>query len=235
MDENTKKLFIKVCEDVNMLAKDDLGKSDGFEGKIIVFEGNDGAGKSTLVKYFSKYLTSKGIPNIVVKFNMSFVTLPSIKEGKRRKYGPYTNTLLHTTSLVDQFERFACKELEKGKVVICDRYIYSVIARGIARGVDSNWAKSLVGWVAQPDYVFYLDISPQNALERIGRDAISYWEAGQDIMVEKDKEMCFLEFQKKVRHIFKVYAPDWKFVCIDGRNALDKELQMVYTYITNHG
>lgn len=218
-----------------MFAKDNLGKNNVFEGKLIVFEGNDGAGKSTLVKFFSKYLTSRGISNIVMKFNMSFVTLPAIKEGKKRKYGPYTNTLLHTTSIVDQFERFACKELEKGKAVICDRYIYSVIARGIARGVEPNWAKSLVGWVTQPNYVFYLDISPEDALERIGKDAISFWEAGQDIMVEKDKEVCFLEFQKKVGDIFKVYALDWKFVNIDGRNAIDKKLQRVYNYITNHG
>ena len=75
------------------------------KGKLIVIEGNDGSGKSTTIKYLSKYLKSIGMKNIIVKFNMSYITLKSIKKGKKAYFGPYTNTLIHATSIVDQFER----------------------------------------------------------------------------------------------------------------------------------
>ena len=213
------------------IARKNRIKVEGFENKglLIVLEGNDGAGKSTLVKFLSKYLQGQGYDNIIVKFNMSYITLKSIKKGKKMYFGPEANTLIHLASIVDQFERYVCKEIAKGKVVICDRYVYSIIARGIARGIDEKIAIQLEDWVLKPDIVFYLDIDPKESLKRIGLDKITFWEAGQDVIYGERKDLCFLGFQKMVRDIFLVYSKRWNFNILNANNSSQELLKSIIT------
>lgn len=114
---------------------------------------------------------------------MSYITLSSIKKGKKNFFGPVTNTLLHMTSIIDQFERYIYDRLMKGEVIICDRYIYSVIARGIVRGVDEKLALTLEKWVIKPDIVFYLDIEPYSALARRG---------GTILHIGRQEKICYV-------------------------------------------
>lgn len=104
--------------------------------------------------------------------------------------------ITHVASLVDQFERYALKELHKGNVVICDRYIYSIIVRGLVRGINEKFAFNLLDIIPKPTIVFYLDIDPTEAINRIGEKMHHF--GNQD-------RILFIIFQRKsLLLIFKV-------------------------------
>lgn len=198
-----------------------------LSGQLIVFEGNDGCGKSTAIKYLSKFLKGQGIKNQILKFNMSSTTITSIKLGKKRFFGPNTNTLLHVASIIDQMERYILFELKKGTTIICDRYIYSIIARGIVRGVNRNQILNLIEWLPKPNITFYIDLDPKIALKRIGLENVSFWEAGRDIIYNKSYDESFLQFQSNVRDVFFEYASIWDFIILDGNTSQTELLKII--------
>lgn len=169
----------------------------------IAIEGNDGAGKSSLIKLLSKYLKSRGYKVRVLRYNMSFITLPAIKEGKKRKFSPELNTLLHYLSIKDQQERLA-KNVD---FIIWDRHKYSVYSRGKARNTDQAVLDFVLNDCASPDLTIYLDIDPNLSLKRLN-GAINYWEAGLDIYNNLTIKEAFQKFQSSTRKEFiKILSP----------------------------
>ncbi len=175
-------------------------------GRLIAVEGNDGVGKTTQIEHLSKSIKERlGVEVFVLKFNASQITHEAISKGKASNYGVYTNTLIHAASLTDQIERIAYPILERGGVVIADRYIYSLIARGVVRGANIKILTEMLSFLPQPELILYFDLDPSKALERRqNRDAreITYWEAGCDCFSYRSIEENFLEFQSQVRKQF---------------------------------
>lgn len=193
------------------------------KGYLIAVEGNDGAGKSTQIKLLKKYLKSKNEKVIIARYNMSYTTLPAIKEGKRRSFSPEINTYLHFLSIIDQFYQYVNNYLNKGYIVIFDRYIYSVLARGIARGVDTEIIESLYSRCEKPDLIILLDIDPFISMQRL-KDNINFWEAGCDVLNEKDIKESFLKFQQNTRaNLIELIKKEPNYKIIDS-NQNKKEL-----------
>lgn len=80
------------------------------------------------------------------------------------------------------------------KVILCDRYIYSAYAYFYARGLrDIEWLKQINKNVIMPDFTFYLDVSPEDALQRIIiRDGKSRKKEETVIKLMNDVRKCFL-------------------------------------------
>jgi len=167
-------------------------------GISIAIEGNDGAGKSTLIKLLKKYYKAKKIKILVVRYNMSYVTLKAIKEGKKRFFSAETNTLLHYLSIKDQIERFIYN-YKKVDLIIWDRYIYSVCARAMARNVNLETTNFILKNTPSLDHTILLDITSEQSLYRLGEENISFWEAGQDIYKKMSKVEAFKFFQSDVK------------------------------------
>lgn len=164
----------------------------------IAIEGNDGAGKSTLIKLLKKYYKSRGVKVRVLRYNMSYITLPAIKEGKKRKFSPELNTMLHYLSIKDQIQRV----VKNDELIIWDRYKFSVYARGKARGVGSEVLDYVKNECPSPNATIYLDIAPEISEDRL-EGQYNYWEAGQDVYTEMEKKKSFLKFQAVVRKCLK--------------------------------
>ena len=204
-------------------------------GKLIVFEGNDGSGKSSQIKLLSKYLKSRNINNTIIRYNMSDVTIKSIKIGKKLMFGPYANTYLHLASIIDQIERIIIKELKTGKTIICDRYIYSVIARAIARGIDEKVFSEMSKNLLKPDIVFYLNIEPKISFERLGYTNISFWEAGQDVTGNINKIFSFIYFQNKINDIYLANSETWNLVEINANQDKETVMHQILTILYKEG
>ncbi|MCO6019383.1 dTMP kinase [Carnobacterium divergens] len=190
-----------------------MNKDKGF---LIAVEGNDGAGKSTQIKWLSKYYKSKGYKVLVARYNMSYTTLSAIKEGKKRKFSGEVNTYLHFMSIKDQFHQYVDFYLKKGYIVIFDRYIYSVVARGFARNVNNDVLNFLLQQCLKPNAILYLDIIPQKSINRLG-DSINYWESGLDIFKNDSKEDSFIKFQTLVRIKMKeLIKKEKNYIIVDG-------------------
>jgi dTMP kinase len=57
--------------------------------------------------------------------------------------------------------------LQRGAVVICDRYVFSTIALFVHRGVDLNFILQINKGVRRPDYAIYLDVPTRTLLDRL--------------------------------------------------------------------
>src|SRR5207248_7124403 len=88
----------------------------------------------------------------------------------RARTGPplqsLTYSLLFCADHMDRTQHVIRPALERGEIVLADRYTYTAFARDAARGLDRNWVRNLYRFSMQPDVVFYLHISPEEAVKR---------------------------------------------------------------------
>ena len=98
--------------------------------------------------------------------------------------------------------------LEEGKLVICDRYIYSSLAYQGNSGLSLEWIKTINARALQPDICIFIDVPPEKVIERLQR---------------KKSVMETLETQQKVREVYMKYVDKGELVRVDG----DKEEEQV--------
>ena len=112
-------------------------------GKFITFEGCDGCGKSTQLKMLSDYLTENNIPHIFTREPGGGKISEAIREillnGKNSEMTDECEALLYAAARVQHLRDRVQPALDKGELVVCDRYFdssfaYQAYARGL--GVD---------------------------------------------------------------------------------------------------
>ncbi len=147
------------------------------KGKFIVFEGIDGAGKTTQVEMLAKNLRALGRS---VSLSAEPTPLESGKAIRRALSGAERKTECQMAAMfvLDRIAHNTDAEIgiepltEKGIDVISDRYYYSSLAyQGAA--TDYAWVKAMnVGSpeIRRPDLCIYLDLLPEQSLERISKN-----------------------------------------------------------------
>jgi thymidylate kinase len=95
--------------------------------------------------------------------------------------------------------------LEKNRIVIMDRYIYTQIIRDTVRGLSQEYVESIYGFAAAPDLIYYLTIDPQVALDRITKrqEEPGFYESGCDIHPGLDRRSSFIRFQTMCQAAYK--------------------------------
>jgi dTMP kinase len=143
------------------------------KGKLITVEGPDGSGKTTQIKELVDYLIFKG-------FKVMHVREPggtAIGECVRdlllnMDMHAQTEVLLFTASRIQNIHENILPALEKGTVVVCDRFIHSTQAyQGFGRGlkVEVEKLQTLVDDLVTIDYTLFLNISLEESIARIER------------------------------------------------------------------
>lgn len=140
------------------------------KGRLIVFEGIDGTGKSTHIGQLRKYLEGKGL-EVVQSFE------PTRGHWGRMLRDSAVTGRLSVEEEVELFlkdrrehvETLIAPALARGAWVLLDRYYLSMMAYQGARGVDTSVIRAANEEFAPvPDAVVWLDIPVSVALERIG-------------------------------------------------------------------
>jgi dTMP kinase len=139
---------------------------------FIVFEGGEGSGKSTQAKALEKQLRKLGYR--VVHTHEPGGTLLGDKLRRWLKWGRgltiKTELFLFLASRSQLVSRVIRPALEKGYIVICDRFEPSTFAyQGYGRGMDLNLLATLNGLVTdglKPDLIFLLDFKAEEGLAR---------------------------------------------------------------------
>jgi len=144
------------------------------KGLFITFEGLEGCGKTTQAKMLFDFLTKQKIPSIYTKEpggtkigdKIRKILLDQKYEGMDYK----TEMLLFLASRAENVRLIILPALEKGKVVISDRFYDSTTAyQGYGRGIDVKIINNLNSLVVEktiPDLTFILDINPDEGLRR---------------------------------------------------------------------
>src|SRR5439155_1269092 len=92
---------------------------------------------------------------------------PDVEQAMRGNIlGTRTLSLFYATDFADQLENLMIPALRSGFVVLADRYIYTLMARAIVRGVEPAWIRDVYSIALVPDAVFYLAVSPKILVER---------------------------------------------------------------------
>ena len=141
---------------------------------MISFEGLDQSGKQTQAEGVRDEVISRGRECRLLSFP-DYTTPIGSEIGKalhgERDYGADVMQLLYVANRHEQRAEMI-RLLERGVVLVCDRYIASSIAYGEAQGLDPAWLAESRSSCHRPDLTILLDIAPETAVRRkaSGRD-----------------------------------------------------------------
>ena len=107
--------------------------------------------------------------------------------------------------------------LDEGKLVICDRYIYSSLAYQGSAGLSLEWIKTINARALQPDFSIFIDVAPERVIERLQR---------------KKSVMETLETQTKVREVYLKYVAKGELIRIDGDKPKDAVAEAIYAKVS---
>jgi dTMP kinase len=193
-------------------------------GKLIVIEGADGSGRSTQITRLMEFLEQSGHATVRVGLKHSSLVSEELEQAQQGNIlSRITLSLFYATDFADQLENVIIPALKAGFIVLSDRYIYTLMARDMVRGMNEAWLKNIYGVALVPDAVFYLQTSPEHLVERTFRKAqqLDYWESGMDLGLTRDMFDSFLKYQSLMIEQFQRLQKTYGFRIIDGNQSVD--------------
>ena len=202
-------------------------------GLFITFEGGEGAGKSSLIQEIATYLTSLGHEPLISrepggcvlaeKIRTLLLDIRSIKLSICDK----AELLLFLAARAQHIEEVIQPALTQGKIVLCDRFNDSTIAyQGEGRGLGFDrvqaWCEEVCTSVL-PDKTFFLDVDPQEGLNRSRK--VDKNEAAAQSLDRIERES--ISFHQKVQRGFLKlihHNPD-RFIHLNANQAQAKVIQ----------
>jgi dTMP kinase len=192
-------------------------------GKLIVIEGTDGVGRTTQIDMLRPWLEEEGHAVLVTGMTRSTLAGKGIKRAKEgNTLGRITSSVFYTTDFADRLEAEIVPALRAGFVVLTDRYIYSLMARALVRGLDPAWVRNLYAFALRPDAVFYLRIGLEELTPRvIFSHGFDYWESGMDLFASEDMFDSFCKYQKALMTQFDGLAEEYGFQVADATQPVE--------------
>jgi dTMP kinase len=149
-------------------------KREPKQGRFLSFEGIEGCGKTTQIAILSEYLTKRSIPYTVTREPGG----TAVGEGIRKIL--LNSETMHLTAASELLLFYASRSqniaekilpsLERGEVVICDRFYHASMAyQGYGRGIPIDFINKLTDLVCgehRPEITLLLDIEPEIGLSR---------------------------------------------------------------------
>jgi len=179
-------------------------------GTFICIEGLDGSGKTTQAKRLVKNLRRRG-------FDAVYATEPSTgKVGKlirsfvldRDKRVPIAlEALLFAADRVDHVENVVKPLLKQGKIVVCDRYVYSTLAYQGAAGLSLDWIERINRFALKPHLALFIDVPTDVVVKRLKRK--------RTVMETKRN-------QEKVREVYLKMVQEQRLMLVDGDKPVSR-------------
>lgn len=148
-------------------------------GTFIVFEGGEGSGKTTILEKIYEELNDRGINCIKTRepggIKISEDIRGIILDRENTEMDGRTEALLYAAARRQHLIEKVIKALDQGKVVLCDRFVYSSLAyQGHARGLGIDEVLEINKFAIKdcmPDLTILFDITPEVGLNRISKNS----------------------------------------------------------------
>lgn len=145
-----------------------------MEGLFITIEGGDGSGKTTQIDLLMQYFDDHGYEVLLTREPGGTVISEKIREiildKNHMEMADMTEALLYAASRAQHVQEFIIPNVNKGKVVICDRYVdSSVVYQGYARGLGIDTVEQINHYATlglTPNLTILLDLPPEIGLAR---------------------------------------------------------------------
>jgi dTMP kinase len=195
-------------------------KKNTYPGKLIVFDGLDGSGMSTQAAGLVDFLNEKK-----QKFQFGHTGVYSTKEPTSSLIGGLIKSqlthdwkssqeclqLLFSADRAYHLEKEIIPLVERGVIVICDRYFFSTLAYGSLEIEDFDWLLNLQKKFLVPEITFFLKVSPKICIERIKKERFGITLFEKEEILEK----VWKNYEKLAKRFKNVYI-------IDGERPVDK-------------
>ncbi|MDR6876753.1 dTMP kinase [Microbacterium barkeri] len=187
-------------------------------GVWITFEGGDGVGKTTQARLLEDWLAAEGRTVVRTREPGGSDVGQLIRDivlHHRGDIAPRAEALLYAADRAHHVRAVVRPALERGEVVIQDRYLDSSVAyQGAGRVLDADEVRDLSLWAAEgalPDVTVLLDLDPAAARARLDADDKPF------DRLEAEKE----DFHRRVREAFLALAaaePE-RFLVVDAARS----------------
>jgi len=178
--------------------------SQQAEGVFICIEGLDGSGKTTQAKRLVRSLRRRGFDTVyttepsrgrVGKLIRSFIL------NRERRVPTALEALLFAADRIDHVENEVKPLLKLGKIVVCDRYVYSSLAYQGVAGIDLQWIEQINRFALKPHIALLIDAPPDAVLKRLRR---------KRTVMETERN------QARVRDVYLKLAREQHLTLVDG-------------------
>ena len=187
-------------------------------GAFIVIEGLDGSGKTTQARLLVQKLRSS--------HNAVYTTEPSrgkigsfIREFclfEEKRLDSATEALLFAADRIEHIQNEVVPALNKGLLVISDRYLYSSLAYQGSTGLSLEWIEAINKHALKPDLAVFIDVAPETVMQRLNR---------------KKSVMETLETQRQVREVYLKFVANDDMVRIDGDKLVAELSEVLYSRV----
>lgn len=196
---------------------------------FITFEGGEGSGKSSAILEIKSRLEKLGYEVVVTREPGGIKIAEDIRnlilDVNNTELTYETEALLYAASRTQHLHQKVLPALNKGQIVLCDRYLDSSLAyQGCARGLGFEDVLDINKYALKymPEKTFFIDVKPDVALKRI---------ANRDKQDRLDLEA--VDFHEKVYNgyleVVRRY-PD-RLEVIDGTDSLENIIEVLYDKI----
>ena len=194
---------------------------------LIVFEGIEGSGKTTLINHISKFFKKKKINFIKIREpggNISSEKIRNLILNKKSKFNSFTDLLLYLAARSENFEKVIKKNYKK-KIILLDRFTDSTIAyQHYGMGLDKKLIHQINKIILKnlkPDLIFLNLVSMKNLVTRIG------------LRKNKNRYDEFkTKFYKKVQNGYiKISKNKKNYIVIDSNKNLNENKEKVLKII----
>ena len=204
-----------------------------MKGRFITFEGVEGCGKSTQLGRLQAWLEGQGHTVVVTREPGGTPIAESIRaillDPENTAMGPVTELLLYEAARAQHVYEKIAPALEKGHIVLCDRFADSTTAyQGAGRGLSAEALRALHDTATDnlwPDLTLLIDLDVAIGLERARN-------RGRRDRLEREA----VAFHERVRAGFLQLAesePE-RIAVIDGDNTVDTVAERVIETVQRH-
>lgn len=184
---------------------------------LVILEGLDNTGKTTIAKMLMQYYKIQG-KNAILAKELSTPVGEQIKQlSKEGKLTPELKSYLFPADrrlLLD-----GLGEIKKEDIVIFDRYVPSAIAYRMADGIDKEWVQGINKNFPKHDLGFYIDITPEESIRR-----------NTD---QKFNIRYSYEHLDRVRKAYKSILDEYSLEQIDGSQSINDIFKHIARRVNN--
>lgn len=144
------------------------------KGLFISLEGSDGAGKSTQIANVRQFFEDRGITPLMTRepggTSISEKLREILLDSNNSEMSPIAEMMIYAASRAQLVAEFIKPAMDRGEVIICDRFIDSSIAyQGYGRGLG-DMVEAVNNYAIDgilPDLTIFLDLNPAIGMERV--------------------------------------------------------------------
>ncbi len=199
------------------------GYSSLNSGALIVIEGIDGAGKTSVSKEVVSKLNDLGI-KAVYTYEPYTPFIVEIMSKYWDELDPIMQTLLMTADRYYHIKNVILPYIQQGFTVVSDRYYYSTLAYQGAQGVDINWILTLNNFIIKPTIAIYLDVEPTVGLSRKKYSTTKIRQLESDLELIRRARDIYLNLVTRGELLLVNAMTDFKVVVNEVLEAILKRL-----------